>query len=392
MNESLRDRLRRLRREDLTRPPGHDELAQPLGRDEPAQPLGREVPARPLGRDESAPPSAAVSDAIASRVDEPQPDVHVADAAREADPAHGARSETAAVSGGARIDADRLPARTEFRAAATTASDLQRRLARRSALLGAVDATAPLPTVLELPRRVDVGPPERLAASRGGAQARVSSFERAHAHGAHALEHGLAHDRALLAASARDPRFADIDLERAVYLDTETTGLSGGAGTYVFLVGLGTFTSAGFEVWQGFLDHPGNERALLQETAERIADASAIVSFFGKSFDRHRLEDKMRIHGVAPPFATTPHLDLYWPLRRANQGRFENCRLKTLERELAGVVRDDDLPGSFAPAAWFDFLGNRPHWLEGVFRHNLEDVLSLVALLPHAAAAPIART
>ncbi len=272
------------------------------------------------------------------------------------------------------------------------ATELRTRLARRSALLSVGDATAPLATASELPRRVDVGPPERLGPSRGGALARVSSFARAHAHGDRTLDAGLAFDRALLAASARDERFAAIDFERAVYLDTETTGLSGGAGTYVFLVGLGAFTPAGFEVWQGFLDHPGNERALLHETAERIAGASAIVSFFGKSFDRHRLEDKMRIHGVAPPFATTPHLDLYWPLRRANQGRFENCRLKTLERELAGVTRDDDLPGSFAPAAWFDFLGDRPHRLEGVFRHNLEDVLSLVALLPHAAASPIART
>jgi len=277
-------------------------------------------------------------------------------------------------------------------APAFDAESLRHRLARRGALLAAAaaaDSAAFAP--VEIPRRTDLGPPERLAPSRGGALARVSSFARAHTHGAHALECGLAHDRALLAAAVRDARFADIDLERAVYLDTETTGLSGGAGTYVFLVGLGTFTSAGFEVWQGFLDHPGNERALLAETAERIAESSAIVSFFGKSFDRHRLEDKMRIHGVAPPFASTPHLDLYWPLRRANQGRFENCRLKTLERELAGVTRDDDLPGSFAPAAWFDFLGKRPHRLEGVFRHNLEDVLSLVALLPHAAALPIAR-
>ncbi len=242
--------------------------------------------------------------------------------------------------------------------------------------------------VREIPRRLDLGPPERLAPSRGGALARTSTFERAYVHGARALADGLVFDRALLAASARDTRFGEIDLERAVYLDTETSGLSGGSGTYVFLVGLGTFDADRFEVWQGFLSDPKDERALLAEAAERIASASAIVSFFGKSFDRHRLEDKMRVHGVKPPFADVPHLDLYWPLRRAHQGRFENCRLKTLERELAGVVRDDDLPGSFAPAAWFDFLAARPHRLEGVFRHNLEDVLSLVALLPHAAALP----
>jgi uncharacterized protein YprB with RNaseH-like and TPR domain len=117
----------------------------------------------------------------------------------------------------------------------------------------------------------------------------------------------------------------------------------------------------------------------------RIASASVLVSFFGKSFDRHRLEDKMRLHGVTPPFDGTVHLDLYHPLRRAHRGRYENCRLKTLEKELVGFVRPDDLPGSFAPAAWFDFLGGRPHRLEGVFRHNADDVLSLAALMSHLA-------
>jgi len=273
---------------------------------------------------------------------------------------------------------------------ALSSGELHARLSRRRALVGARAALTASDAELDAapPRLLALGPPERLEPSRGGAPARTSSFARDHAHGAHSLAQGLAFDRALLAASARDERLLAIDLERAVFLDTETSGLAGGAGTYVFLVGLGTFQGDGFDVWQGFLSEPGDERALLAETAERIAAAPAIVSFFGTSFDRHRLEDKMRVHGLVPPFAHVPHLDLYWPLRRAHQGRFENCRLKTLERELCGVAREDDLPGSFAPAAWFDFLAGRPHRLEGVFRHNLEDVLSLVALLPHAAAAP----
>ena len=153
----------------------------------------------------------------------------------------------------------------------------------------------------------------------------------------------------------------------------------------MFLVGLGRFVGGRFELWQGFLPHPADEKKLLEEVAERIADASVLVSFFGKSFDRHRLEDKMRLHGVTPPFEQTIHLDLYHSLRRAHRGQFENCKLKTLERELVGVMRADDLPGSFAPAAWFDFLARRPHRLEGVFQHNADDVLSLATLLCHVA-------
>lgn len=265
--------------------------------------------------------------------------------------------------------------------------------ARRARTSATAPGEAPEPWCVEPPSRASDFPvrelsleaPRDLVRTERGTSARTAWYERAHRHGAVALEEVLSIQRSVLAERARDARLAEVDLERAVYFDTETTGLSGGAGTYVFMVGLGRFVAGRFELWQGFLPHPAEEKVLLLEVAERIADASVLISFFGKSFDRHRLEDKMRLHGVTPPFASTIHLDLYHPLRRAHKGRFENCRLKTLERELVEVVRGDDLPGSFAPAAWFDFLGARPHRLEGVFRHNADDVLSLVALATHLA-------
>jgi len=224
--------------------------------------------------------------------------------------------------------------------------------------------------------------PERLVREEG-IFARTTSAGAAERHGALELSAALAADRLVLAREARDERIATSDPADALYLDTETTGLSGGSGTYVWLVGLGSFAAGRFRVWQGFLSEPAEERALLELVAERIRAAAYVVSFFGKSFDRHRLEDKMRLHGIAPPFAEKPHLDLYWPLRRRHRGRFGDCRLRTLERELCAVAREDDLPGSFAPAAWFDFLHGRPHRLEGVFQHNLDDVKSLATLLAH---------
>ena len=215
--------------------------------------------------------------------------------------------------------------------------------------------------------------------------ARRGIFDAGHGHGDFRLAEAEGADPRVLSLLAQDPALASIDLASALYLDTETSGLSGGASTWVFLVGLGGFRDGRFEVWQGFLAEPAEERELLAETADRIRGASAIVSFFGKSFDRHRLEDKMRIHGIAPPFAGRPHLDLYHPLRRLYGGGFEDARLKTLERGLCGVEREDDLPGSRAPAAWFDFLHGRKSELEGVFRHNRDDVLSLVTLATHLA-------
>jgi len=248
-----------------------------------------------------------------------------------------------------------------------------------------------------------VGPPARLSigpalgpaplgprqAAGGAVRARTTDDAANGAHGSWTFDEVDAADPSTFALLTGDAALAGLDLRDVVYLDTETSGLAGGVGTWVFLVGLGRFVQprgsgpARFEVWQGFLADPEDERALLAETAARIRDASAVVSFFGKSFDRHRLEDKMRLCGVEPPFEGRPHLDLFHPLRSLYRNAFDDTRLATMERELCGFERTDDLPGAFAPAAWFDFLGGRAHRLEGVFEHNLHDVRSLVTLAAH---------
>ena len=203
-----------------------------------------------------------------------------------------------------------------------------------------------------------------------------------------------------LALLTRDPALAQLEPRACVYLDIETTGLSGGAGTWPFMVALGRFVGTDFELWQGFLRDPSEEAALLEETANRIADAAGVVSFFGKSFDRHRLEDKMRMHRIEAPFEGRPHLDLYHPLQRLYTRRagwerlaagspappdagLSDGRLGTMERGLLGLERESDLSGAHAPAAWFDFLAGRPHLLEEVFRHNAIDVWSLATLTAH---------
>ncbi len=231
-----------------------------------------------------------------------------------------------------------------------------------------------------------VGPPEGLVLANGARGAfafREERFEGSHRHGAWALADVDAASRAALALVAKDDTCADFQLRESVFLDVETTGLSGGAGTISFLVALGRFEGQAFHLWQGFLRDPSEEHALLDEVARRIGGSRGIVSFFGKSFDRHRLEDKMRVFRVVAPFEGRPHLDLYWPVQRLYGPGLRDGRLATAERELAGVVRAGDLPGSRAPEAWFDFLAGRGHRLEDVFRHNRDDVLSLVALAAH---------
>ncbi|MEZ6013746.1 MAG: ribonuclease H-like domain-containing protein [Planctomycetota bacterium] len=237
------------------------------------------------------------------------------------------------------------------------------------------------PLVGDPPRTV--GPPADLvveAGPRGPFAARTTGAQVQDSHGAWRYAEARAVDPDVFALLTGDPTLGAVDLSRAVYLDTETTGLEGGAGTYVFLVGLGWFEGERFVVQQSFLRGPEDEAALLAAVAERIAAAPAVVSFFGKVFDRHRLEDKMRVHGVTPPFAGRAHLDLCFPFRRLTKGALPNARLQTMERHLVGLERSDDMPGALAPAAWFDYLADRAHRLEGVFRHNLDDVRSLVIL------------
>jgi uncharacterized protein YprB with RNaseH-like and TPR domain len=233
-----------------------------------------------------------------------------------------------------------------------------------------------------------LGPPKDLVsweATHGTCQGREALLSGTDMHGDWRLQEAHLADPQALAIMAQDPRLLAASSGDALFLDTETTGLAGGTGTWVFMVGLGRFRPDGtFELWQGFLPGPEAEKPFLHEVARRIGEAGTLVSFFGKSYDQHRLLDRYRLHGLPSPFENRRHLDLYHPLKRLcggqGPGPYGDHKLQTLERHLCGHQRVDDLPGSAAPEAWFDFLRGDPHRLEGVFHHNFLDVLSLVTL------------
>jgi len=245
---------------------------------------------------------------------------------------------------------------------------------------------------VDLSRARTTGDPAGLAVHDGpqGAFAARDTLQALESrHGRYALRETFAVEPGALELLTRGSLPRELDIEGAVFLDIETTGLAGGAGTQAFLVGLGWFEPDGFRVRQAFLRGPEDELAVLATCAERLRSARLLVSYFGKTFDRHRLEDKMRQHGVRPPFDALPHADLYWPARRLYRAATSDARLATMERALCGFQREQDLSGAHAPGAWFDYLAGRAHLLEDVFRHNLHDVLSLAALLAHLGRAPI---
>ena len=207
-----------------------------------------------------------------------------------------------------------------------------------------------------------------------------------HLHGALAL--GLALDAApealrLLLGGEASPRPS-----RLAFFDIETTGLAGGTGTYVVLAGLGTYeeTDPGappaFRLRQYFLADLAHEQAMLAMLAADIARFDGLVTYNGRSFDVPFVETRMTMARLASPYGAMAHFDLLHSVRRLYKHRMPGCRLADAERRLLRLERPDDVPGWLIPQLYFDYLrASRASPLRGVFRHNAEDVLSLVGVL-----------
>lgn len=183
-----------------------------------------------------------------------------------------------------------------------------------------------------------------------------------------------------------DPLFtgSSWDTRRVLFLDTETTGLSGGAGTVAFEVGLGFIDERGMIIRQYIMRDYSEEPAMMAEIAQLISRFDTIVSFNGKSFDLPLLESRMVMSRIRLPLTKMPHLDLLHAARRVYKLRLKRCNLASLEEAVLGQVRKDDLPGSMVPQRYFDYIKTGEFaLLEDVLRHNLDDVRSLACLTAH---------
>jgi len=176
---------------------------------------------------------------------------------------------------------------------------------------------------------------------------------------------------------------SSIPFDQFLFIDTETTGLSGGAGTYVFLIGAAKFTSEGFQFAQFFLQDPANELAQLAALEIFCSSSKVIISYNGKSFDLPRLKTRYKFHGWPPPFADVFHIDLLHVARRLWKSHLPSCSLGDIEHHLLGVTRSSlDVPGWKVASHYFDYLQNGdPAPLSSVFYHNEVDVISLITLL-----------
>jgi uncharacterized protein YprB with RNaseH-like and TPR domain len=186
-----------------------------------------------------------------------------------------------------------------------------------------------------------------------------------------------------LARWAKTPQLERLSSRDLVFLDTETTGLSGGTGTFIFLVGIGFQTEDGFQVKQFFLRNPAEETAFLSALDESVSGFQGLVTFNGKSFDVPILRTRHTLNGFTSPFSTMNHIDLLPLARRLWKYRLSNRNLGVLETEILKMERSsEEIPGWMVPEMYIDYCRNgdsRP--LKGVFYHNAMDIVSLAGLL-----------
>jgi uncharacterized protein YprB with RNaseH-like and TPR domain len=184
---------------------------------------------------------------------------------------------------------------------------------------------------------------------------------------------------------ARDPRINQLPITKYAFLDTETSGVSGGTGTYAFLVGAARFVDGKFVLKQFFMRDPAEESAMLEALIHFLAPCEGLVTFNGKAFDAPLLVTRYKLHRIPIPFTNYAHIDLLPLARRLWRDRLPSRALKYLEEHVMGFTRaSEEVPGYEIPWLYFDYLRTgdaRP--LGGVFYHNAMDVVAMAALLAH---------
>jgi len=204
-----------------------------------------------------------------------------------------------------------------------------------------------------------------------------------HHHGKFQLSQTLSFPSKLAAELVRKPKLSTTSVDQLLFLDTETTGLAGGAGTLVFLVGVGYFEGNEFFLRQYFLRDPAEEMGMLTLLQDDLDKAAGFVTYNGQAFDLPLLENRYVVAlKKRMSLSSSPNLDLLHLVRRLWQRSLPDCKLSTVESHMLGVERSEaDVPGAWIPGMYLDYLrtGDASE-MSRVIYHNLIDVLSLVSL------------
>lgn len=207
-----------------------------------------------------------------------------------------------------------------------------------------------------------------------------------HQHGAVPLKPFTKYE--VLCEWAQAAHLAANDISEFIFLDTETTGLSGGTGTIPFMIGAARFNGDQFVLEQFFLRNPAEEKAQLAALTEFVDGAKAVVSYNGKSFDIPIINTRYILNRLSNPFDEMGHIDLLHITRRVWKRRLKQCNLGNIEKEILEFYRtDEDIPGYLVPEFYRNYVADGDaSQIAGIFYHNEIDVVSLSALFTTLAA------
>ena len=188
----------------------------------------------------------------------------------------------------------------------------------------------------------------------------------------------------ILGFLSRDAGFDGLDLSTALFLDLETTGLSGGTGTVPFLVGLAYYRDERFKVTQFFLNEMAEEDRLVRELAQFIREMGfkSLVTYNGKAFDVPLVETRFALHRTPCPLRGMPHLDFLFSARSLWKHKYDSCRLFHLAQQIVQAERSEDIPGAEIPIRYFQYIRSGDFSLiDPILYHNQEDLLSLLGVV-----------
>ncbi|MDP5274074.1 ribonuclease H-like domain-containing protein [Chengkuizengella axinellae] len=174
---------------------------------------------------------------------------------------------------------------------------------------------------------------------------------------------------------------SNIQHDKMLFFDTETTGLGIGTGNVPFMLGIGYYTKEEFVVEQLFIRNPSEELAMLTYMNEKFQQFTHLVSYNGKTFDLPLLKNRFVLHRKTYEGEHLEHLDLLYPARSLWRNTLTTCKLSYVEHQRLGIHRVDDVPGSMAPTLYFKYLSEKdPNIMADVFRHNEIDIVTLAVL------------
>lgn len=243
--------------------------------------------------------------------------------------------------------------------------------------------SSPVENGVSSSHRRELPPGEEIDTPFGPVYLMQKSYSLNHVHGSYKLSELLEFNSALAAEVARQSSLGEVSLERLIFIDTETTGLAGGAGTIAFMIGVGSFHENTFQLRQYFLRDPGEERAMLHVLQDDLETGEGFVSYNGRAFDIPLLEMRYMI-GMRRRWELSawPHFDLLHSARRLWRRSLPDCSLGTIEKQQLGIQRtEDDVPGALIPGLYLEYLrtGEASEMARVVY-HNEIDILTLVGL------------